>query len=323
MVTPDKPYPRPPIALIVTGQEWVSLSMVTLFSPRGYAVLRSYNGHHALERVRDAVPDLLIVDRDLRDMTGIEFCQALGEQSSMIGATTPVVLISTGPWDRESKLEALRAGAWEVCALPMDSEELFFKLDTRVRAKLAADVAREHGLLDPETGLYNSHGLLRRIAELSAGAIRYRRPLACVVLSAEARPALRPSDREVMRGYGVESATWTADSARSLAATLRAAGRASDAIGRLSPNEFVVLAPDTDSDGVLGLAERLRKAMQPATEPAEPGWHIRFGCYAVSNMREASIAPSEMLIRAAEALRGSEDGQEPVRFFTSPTDILN
>lgn len=323
MVTPDKPYPRPPIALIVTGQEWVSLSMVTLFSPRGYAVLRSFNGAHALERVRDAVPDLLIVDRDLRDMTGIEFCQALGEQSSVIGATTPVLLISTGPWDRESKLEALRAGAWEVCALPMDSEELFYKLDTRVRAKLAADVAREHGLLDPETGLYNSHGLLRRIAELSAGAIRYRRPLACVVLSAEARTPSGPSDREMIAAYTVETMTWTADTARSLAATLRATGRASDAIGRLSPNEFVVLAPDTDSDGVLGLAERLRKAVEPSPEPSQPGWRIRFGCYAVPNMREASIAPSEMLIRAAEALRGTDAEQEPVRFFTTPPDAMN
>jgi PleD family two-component response regulator len=306
----DSPYPRPPLVLIVTAQEWVSLSMVTVFSPKGYAVLRSFNGSQALERVREAPPDLLVVDRELRDMTGLDFCAALRQQTGS-GASVPVLLISSSPWPRDDKLDALREGAWDVCSLPMDSEEIFLKVDAWVRAKLANDVSRDQSLLDPDTGFYNAQGLLRRMAELGAGAVRHRRPLACVVLSAEPAAAGGAAEGQA-RGA---ADPWTAAEVKSFATSLRAAGRASDAIGRLSATEFVILAPDTDDEGVLGLATRLREAMEPSPA-ADTGWHMRFGCYAVPNLRDASIAPTEMLIRAAEALRAADARQETMRFFT-------
>lgn len=323
-MNPDIPYRRPPLALIVTGQEWVSLSIVTILSPKGYAVLRAFNGAQALERVREAPPDLLIVEEELRDMSGTQFCMML-RQDSVVSASTPILLLSSGPWHRESKLEALRAGAWEACSLPMDSEEVFLKVDVWVRAKLAGDDSREHGLLDPDTGLYNASGLLRRISELAAGAVRHSRPLACVVLSAEPGGGVdSAADRMAAAAQGYRaSTTWTEASARSFAATLMSAGRASDAIGRLSATEFVIIAPDTDDDGVRGLAERLRKAVDALAPAPGPQWHVRFGCYAVPDMRNASIAPTEVLIRAAEALRGADDRQERVRFFSPSPEALN
>jgi diguanylate cyclase (GGDEF)-like protein len=188
----------------------------------------------------------------------------------------------------------------------MDSEELFLRVDVWVRAKLAGDMTREQGLLDPETGLYNAQGLLRRIAELGAGAVRHRRPLACLVLAADAEPSF-PTSRH--------SQTWPSAAAATLATTLREAGRASDTIGRLSATEFVVVAPDTDTAGVMGLAERLRSAMESIVSEDDHEWRIRFGCYAVPNFRDASIAPTELLIRAAEALRVADNGEDAIHFF--------
>lgn len=302
MVSSETPYPRPPLALILTDQEWVSLSMVTLFSPRGYAVLRAFSGRQALQRVAETPVDLLIVDRDLRDMSGVDLCRQMREQT----ITTPMLMLSTSPWTRDDKLTALRAGAWETYSLPMDSEELFLRVDAWVRAKLAGDVTREQGLLDPETGLYNAQGLLRRIAELGAGAVRHRRPLACLVLAADPAPSF-PANRFTH--------TWTSAAAATLATTLRETGRASDTIGRLSPTEFVVVAPDTDSAGVIGLAERLRTAMETTLADDDSNWRVRFGCYAVPNFRDASIAPTELLIRAAEALRAADNGEDAIHFF--------
>jgi hypothetical protein len=46
---------------------------------------------------------------------------------------------------------------------------------------------------------------------------------------------------------------------------------------------------------------------------------LRFGCYAVPNFGEASIAPTEMLVRAAEALRGAGPDTQ-VRFFAPIVD---
>ncbi|HUF64537.1 MAG TPA: response regulator [Gemmatimonadaceae bacterium] len=292
----DSGFSRPPLALMVTGQEWVSLSMETLLAPRGFAVLRSYTGLQALQRVQETPPDLLIVDRDLRDIRGVELCIAMRETGTMT-PSIPLMLLSTGIWPAEERIAALRAGAWEICSLPMNGEELVLKLETWVRAKLASDVAREEGLLDPDTGLYNVRGVLKRLAELGAGANRHRRPLACVVLS----PDLPEAD-----GSSVAApATATAAAVQTLAAKLRSAGRASDSIGRLSSTEFVVVAPDTDEEGAEGLTVRLRRAFEAGEQGSGPdsSSHVRFGSYAVADFREASIAPPDLLIRAAEALR--------------------
>lgn len=310
MSNQDVPYPRPPVALIVTGQEWLSLSVMTLLSPRGYTVMRAFNGRQALQRIHESRVDLLILDKDMRDMSGVELARTVIEESRS-QAATPIMMLSTSPWERDEKLDALRAGAWDVCSLPMDGEELMMRLDSWVRAKLAADATREQGLLDLETGLYNTQGLLRRIAELAAVASRTHRPLACVVLSPET-----PSDRP-LAGAMAPPRTGTAMSpvAQTVADTLRNAGRASDAIGRLNDSEFVIVAPDTDMDGVRGLAERLGRILAESGDARPGDWNVRFGCYAVADVQDANVDPAEMLARAAQALRKAAQTSETIRFF--------
>jgi PleD family two-component response regulator len=299
------------MALIVTSQEWVSLSVMTLFSPKGYAVLRAFTGSQALDRARGSEIDLLVIDRDLRDMTGVALTERL-RADGLIADGTAVLMIAPSTWPRDEKLAALRAGAWEACSLPFDGEEVFLKFDTYVRAKLASDVTREQGLLDMETGLYNAQGLLRRISELGAVAERHRRSLACLIMS--------PGPAAATAGV---VADWSPTAAAStLAEALRATGRASDTIGRLNDTEFVILAPDTDAAGAIGMAERLQGAVRSLTGNSDQAWQVRFGCYGVPNFRDASIAPSEMLVRAAEALRSADANSQLIRMFDSPTDQI-
>jgi len=311
----EKHYPRPPLVLIVASDEWLSLSVETLFSPRGYAVLRALSGAQALDRIRQVSPDLLVVAKDLRDCRGVDLCRrarALGSST----ATLPIVLISPTAWTRKERMSALRAGSWDAVSFPIDGEELFLKVDNWVHARIAADVARERGLLDEATGFYNTQGLLRRIAELAAGAGRHGRPLACVIVSTDEGGA-------VVDLQSSETPTRSSDSAVTFAETLRAAGRASDTIGRLSESEFVVVAPDTDTEGALALAQRLKKAVESSSEVQSSRVHLRFGCYAVPDFRAASIAPTEMLIRAGVALRSADADANPIRFFDRDVDYRN
>jgi PleD family two-component response regulator len=301
MSSSDMSYPRPPLALIVTNQEWTSLSVITIFSPRGYATLRVPTGEQVLQRVRETPVDLIIVDRSLKDMSGAELAARLRDQ----GAVIPLVILSSEPWERQDKLAALQSGAWDACSMPMDGEELFLRVDTWVRSKLQGDVSSEQGLLDPETGMYNLQGLLRRISEIGAGAMRHRRPMACVVVEAQLTSP---------------SAERGPIAAETLAGILREAGRASDTIGRLSQTEFVVMAPDTDLDGVRGMVERLRRTAENTAIADHAGIRMRFGCAAVSNMRDASIAPSDLLIRATEALRQESASSDELSRFVDVVD---
>ena len=85
-----------------------------------------------------------------------------------------------------------------------------------------------------------------------------------------------------------------------------------------------MVAPDTDGPGARRLAERLKGVIESGAEELELQPRLRFGCYAVPDFRDASIAPTEMLIRAAEALRGHAAADEDaIRFFNPPVPLAN
>lgn len=299
---------RPPLVLVVNDQEWSTRSLDTILGPNGYAVLRAYTGAKGVERARSAHPDMVIVDANLPDMDGLDVCRELRD-SGIISATTPVVMMTTGHPTRQQRLEALRAGAWEYLGHPIDAEELLLRFDTYTRAKQEADRARDEGLLDQITGLYNVHGLARRARELGSQAFRQHGPLACVVLSPEiADEAGRPLDEGEIDALTTRIAT-----------VLRETGRVSDAIGRVGEAEFAVFAPGTDAEGAEGFARRIAQRVE-----TEHGGKVRLraGYHAVKDFREASIEPVDLLRRASSALHmrpsgPTEGGVEWIQGFES------
>src|SRR5438132_186587 len=73
-----------------------------------------------------------------------------------------------------------------------------------------------------------------------------------------------------------------ADAVDLLAEVLRGTARRSDAIGRVGPGEFAVIAPGTDRAGAVLLAERLARGVKTLAG-ATPG--LRAGYDAVGNAR--------------------------------------
>jgi PleD family two-component response regulator len=291
------------LPLVLLAGERDTQWLERLLDAGGYAVLRERTGRHALQRARATQPDAIIVEGELSDMTGVELCSSLRSDPG-VASSTPM-LLCVAATTREVRIAALRAGAWECVAPPHDADEILLKLDAFVHAKLDADRARAEGLLDPATGLYNRQGLARRARELGAQAFREHGALACVVLALDRDPG-DPS--------GMANAP-PAVVARTVQA-LKNAARVSDVIGRLTPAEFAVLAPDTDPAGARRLAERLGTSLEAAlaVEPAVPETasgtsltsrppRVRCGYEAIANVGYAPIEPVDLLVRAATALR--------------------
>jgi diguanylate cyclase (GGDEF)-like protein len=285
---------HPPLVLIANGQEWHTRSLESILGPHGYAVLRAYTGRQALERGRSARPDLIILDVDLPDMDGLQVCREL-RNDPRITASTPILVTCSGHPTRQQRLAALRAGAWDYLAVPLDGEELQLRLDAYVRAKFDADRAREESLLDETSGLYNIRGLARRARELGSQAFRHGEAFACVVLA----PHVVADESDAA---AVEQAL--AAAAERLAQALRENGRVSDAIGRLGPTEFAVIAQGTDAEGAVRLAERVARAVETMeAELPRVRLKMKAGYDAVANYHDAPIEPADMLVRATTAMR--------------------
>lgn len=296
--------PVPPLVLIANDQEWSARSLESILGPNGYSVVRAYTGQQALDRARTAHPDLIILDAQMPDMHGFEVCRSL-RSDPRFSATTPIIITTSGPSGRTQRLEAYRAGAWEFLGQPLDGEALLLKLRTFIQSKIEVDTLREESLLDQGTGLYNMRGLARRAREIGSEAFRRHEALACVVLTPEAEGADgEPTEEEAQR------------ITERMGQVFRQSGRSSDAIGRLGPQEFAVIAPSTGPDGAERLVERLGDSIEAAPIPVRGGdrrVRIRAGYCAVPDFADSPIDAVEILLRATTALRDLRKGGGDLR----------
>ena len=128
----------------------------------------------------------------------------------------------------------------------MDAELLLLRLENYVRAKREIDRVREESMVDAATGLYSPRGLTNRAREMGAEAVRRKVGMAAVAVTAQTT--------------GLTSEDFAAAVVEQMADILRRCSRLSDAIGRVGQSEFAIIAPATETDGVLRLLERLRSA---------------------------------------------------------------
>src|SRR5688500_2713967 len=138
---------RPPMILIANDQEWSVRSLESILSPSGYAVLRAYSGHQALELARVAQPDLVLLDERMPDLRGTDVCRILRDDPR-VGAHTPIIVVTSDSPSRSQTLAGFEAGAWDYIQEPLDAEALLLRIGTYVRAKRAADRIRQESLLD-------------------------------------------------------------------------------------------------------------------------------------------------------------------------------
>jgi diguanylate cyclase (GGDEF)-like protein len=304
MANRDKTPAASPLVLIANDQEWSARSLESILGPNGYAVVRAYTGQQALERARTSQPDIIILDAQMPDIHGFEVCRAL-RSDPRFSSTTPIVITTSGPSGRTQRLEAYRAGAWEFLGQPLDGEALLLKLHTFLQSKRQVDLLREENLLDSGTGLYNMRGLARRAREIGSDAIRRREALACVVFAPESELETTTDDEAAE-----EELVRMSDQ---VGAVFRQVGRVSDAIGRLGPTEFAVIAPATGADGAVRLVNRLGGAVEATRIPVRGGERsvrVKAGYCAVPDFAESSVDAVELLLRATTALRDLRSGGE-------------
>ena len=282
-----------PVVLIAAAQQRLVAGVPT---DNPYAVVEAYTGTLALQWAPDLQPDTILLDADLPDMSGVEACRLL-HADPRIGHNVPIVILAADTPTPQQRVEALRAGAWDVLRCPRDPGDLVLTLHTYVQAKRNIDLALADGMVGPGTGLHTRPALARRARELGALMARQRGALACVVFELENAAAGPTAASLVARG-----------------------ARLSDVVGLLGPSEFAVLAPTTDHNGAVTLARRVvatLRGFMGGDHMLHPGTGVRVGYDAVANLTYSPIDPAELLAHAATAVHhGTPEPQHPwVRRF--------
>lgn len=241
---------RSPLILVANDHEWSARSLESILLPEGYGVVRVKSGSEAVEAISRTAPDVILLDLQMPDFSGIDVCRMVRE-GGHFDPTVPMLITTAGTGGREARLEALEAGAWDFLYQPIDRDILLAKLRVYLSARLATRELRRAQLVDASSGLYTTDGLLRRGEEMIADARRHGHAVAWVVL----RPFLTKegSVTEDPDPVPLEG---------SMARLLQTKARRADAAGHLGDLEFALVAPRTEGTGVHGLVNRLDTAFQ-------------------------------------------------------------
>ncbi|EAQ69546.1 two-component system response regulator RR class I (RRI)-CheY [Synechococcus sp. RS9909] len=114
----------PPRVLLVDDESRLTDLLRLELDVEGYAVDVASDGASALIKARqDPAPNLIVLDWNLPDFTGIDICQRI--RSS--GVTTPILML-TGHDDIADRVKALDAGVDDYLTKPFSIEELMARL---------------------------------------------------------------------------------------------------------------------------------------------------------------------------------------------------
>lgn len=103
--------------MVVEDEEEILRFVRLLLTSEGYEVVTARAGSEALEKAREALPDLVLVDLMLPDIDGGELCRRYREE---VAAATPVVLMTGAPHDAR----VAAAAPDSVLAKPFEIEAL-------------------------------------------------------------------------------------------------------------------------------------------------------------------------------------------------------
>jgi PleD family two-component response regulator len=114
------------------------------FSGMGFDVDVAVRGSDALEKTKQVLPHLIVLDIMLPDIDGYEVCRTL--RTSIRTSHIPVIFL-TQKDERSDKLQGLELGADDYITKPFDIEELKLRVQGAIRR------SERESLTDPRSGL--------------------------------------------------------------------------------------------------------------------------------------------------------------------------
>jgi two-component system, OmpR family, KDP operon response regulator KdpE len=117
---------KKPVVLVVDDEPQILRVMRASLPIRGYEVLTASSGEEALNQLSKQVPDLVILDLAMPEMSGLEVCRRIREFS-----TVPIIILSAKGTESD-KVAALDLGADDYVTKPFGMDELL----ARARAVL-------------------------------------------------------------------------------------------------------------------------------------------------------------------------------------------
>jgi two-component system catabolic regulation response regulator CreB len=211
--------------LVVEDEAAIADTVLYALCSEGYGAQHCLLGGQALQALRQAPFDVVVLDVGLPDMSGFEVCRTLRTFSEV-----PVIFL-TARNDEFDRVLGLELGADDYMAKPFSPRELVARVRARLRRASGPVAAGQDGWQQQGRFAIDRDGRRIRFGEQLLELTRYEYALMAALLQ---RPGAILSRAQLMdRGWDItaESADRTVDThVKTLRAKLRAAGAEPDPI---------------------------------------------------------------------------------------------
>ena len=230
-----------------------------LLESRHYEVITASSGAQALAAIKDSIPDLVVLDVMMPEMSGYEVCQAIRQDPTTM--LLPVVMLSALDPVLE-KVKGLEAGADDFLSKPIRQAELFAKINSLLRiANIHKESEKNLNLLetltkyDPLTKSFSRTEILHQLSIEIDRSQRNKHYLSLMVM-----------DIDYFKNINDQYGHQVGDEVLvSLVRHIHTTLRSTDSMGRIGGEEFLILLPETNIEGAIEIAERLRSDVAKAT----------------------------------------------------------
>lgn len=233
--------------MVVDDDPHILAALQTLLVPWGMKVYTLENPLRFLEAIAAAQPDLLILDVEIPEISGIELCQVVRNDPQWSGLP---ILFLTAHNDTKTRQQVFAAGADDYISKPIVEPELITRILNRLeRSRWLRNLAELDGL----TQVANRRKSTQDLNWYLQLSDRHQQPLCFAIVELD---SLKEINHQ--HGHAVGDRVLS-----QLGELLRQTFHTQDVVGRWGGTEFVVgMAGMTKTDGARRLLELLKRLRQ-------------------------------------------------------------
>jgi two-component system KDP operon response regulator KdpE len=135
------------VVLVVDDEERMAHFVRLNLEQDGFHVVEAYRGLDAIQKMRDSMPDLILLDVMMPDIDGFEALQMIREFSSV-----PVIML-TAKGEEEDKVRGLELGADDYITKPFSPRELTSRVKAVMRRAEMGTASPSHEMIDVDDRL--------------------------------------------------------------------------------------------------------------------------------------------------------------------------
>jgi two-component system cell cycle response regulator len=301
--------------ILIAEDDPVSRRMLQAFLTKwGYLVVALSDGEEAARILEgDDAPTLAVLDWMMPGLEGPQVCQRVREHPDR---PYTYILLLTARSQKKDLLRGLESGADDYLTKPFDAQELRARLhvgqrildlqDSLIAAREELRFRATHDLL---TGVANRGAVFDAINREHSRQVRDGGSFGIILLDLDHFKNVNDTHGHLVGDAVLEEA----------AQRITSCVRPYDTVGRYGGEEFLVVAPSSDSLGTLALAERIRVAIESPQMDTEAGaLYVTASCGAAVSTAEKPLDCQALLHLADEALyRAKEQGRNRSEFAAS------